>query len=256
VTTSEFALTSASTTDFDRDGFVVLPSFFSADEVDKLRGEVDRYIRDVVPSLPAGDVMYEDKRRPETLKQLPHIAEHDLYFRELLGHGRTVALAEQLLGQPVVGKELEWFNKVPQHSRETPAHQDGYYFMLEPQEALTMWIALDDVDENNGCLRYIRGSHRRGLRPHVRSEILGFSQGIPNIGPDDERDEAAIAAHPGDLLVHHSLTIHRADANRSERRQRRSLGMIYYSTRARQDTVRLQSYQRKLHDEWKEQQKI
>ena len=34
-------------------------------------------------------------------------------------------------------------------------------------EVITAWIALDDVDEENGCLRYINGSHRGGILPHV-----------------------------------------------------------------------------------------
>ena len=169
--------------------------------------------------------------------------------------GKTHQLAELLLGCSAVGKELEWFNKVPRESRETPPHQDGYYFMIEPQEALTMWIALDDCDEENGCLRDVRGSHRRGLRPHVRSAILGFSQGIPDYGPDDRASEVAIPAKSGDVLIHHSMTIHLAHANRSPR-ERRSLGMIYYSARAKQDVERLQAYQRQLTAECQQAQMI
>ncbi len=256
MTTSTIALDPTLKSEFDRDGFVVTRRFFSQDEVEEIRAQIDRYVDKIAPQLPPGDVMYEDKDQPETLKQMPHIAEHDDWFRQLMNDSKTSALAQLLLGENVVGKELEWFNKVPLYSRETPPHQDGYYFMIEPQEALTMWIALDEVDEENGCLRYVRGSHRKGLRPHVRSEILGFSQGIPNFGQEDEQNEVALPANPGDLLVHHSLTIHRAHANSSKVRQRRSLGMIYYSTRAKQDVVRLQAYQRKLHDDWKLQQKI
>jgi phytanoyl-CoA hydroxylase len=239
MSTDTIQLTATQKIDFDRDGFVVLREFFSRYEVDEICQRIDRYICNVAPTLPPGEVMYEDKDNPATLKQLPHIAEHDDHFRDMLQLGKMVALAEMLLGHPVVGKELEWFNKVPNHSRETPPHQDGYYFMIEPQEALTMWIALDDVDEENGCLRYVRGSHLRQLRPHGRSEILGL-----------------ILARPGDVLVHHSLTIHRAAPNSSMTRQRRSLGMIYYSSRAKQDVLRLEGYQRQLIDELKQSRKI
>ena len=82
-----------------------------------------------------------------------------------------------------------------------------------------MWLALDVVDEENGCVRYVRGSHRRGMRPHGRTGVLGFSQGITDYGqPEDLADEIAFPAQPGDLLVHHALTIHRADGNRSATR--------------------------------------
>jgi phytanoyl-CoA hydroxylase len=35
--------------------------------------------------------------------------------------------------------------------------------MLDPCEALTMWLVLEKVDEENGCVRYVRGSHKHGI---------------------------------------------------------------------------------------------
>ena len=119
--------------------------------------------------------------------------------------------------------------------------------MLEPCRALTMWMALDDVDEENGCVRYVRGSHTRGMRPHGRTETLGFSQGITDFGQAlDARDEVACPARPGDLLAHHALTIHRADANASATRTRRALGFIYYGESALENLAAHEAYQAKL----------
>lgn len=50
--------------------------------------------------------------------------------------------------------------KPPRIGKGTPPHQDGYYFMLEPNEAVTMWMALEDVNEENGCVRYVKESHK------------------------------------------------------------------------------------------------
>ena len=47
--------------------------------------------------------------------------------------------------------------------------------MLEPNEALTFWIPMDVVDESNGCIRYVRGSHKRGMRPHGKTATLGLA---------------------------------------------------------------------------------
>jgi len=232
---------------FDHDGFIVIREFFGPHEIARIQCELDRYVCEVIPTLPAGRVMYEDKQRPETLKQLAFIAEHDAHLKGLLLNGKMPALASFLLDGPVLGKELEWFNKVPHYSRETPPHQDGWYFMIEPPEALTVWIALDEVDEENGCMRYLRGSHHKGLRPHIRSEVLGFSQGIPDYDPGIE-DEVAVTAKPGDVLVHHSLTVHLAHSNRSTNRQRRSLGAVYYSVAAKQDVAALKKYQQQLNE--------
>ena len=80
-------------------------------------------------------------------------------------------------------------------------------------------MALDPVDDENGCLRYVPGSHQRGFRPHNRSNVLGFSQGITDYGPDDLAHEMKIHLQPGDAVAHHGMTIHRAEPNRSQSRK-------------------------------------
>ncbi|MEP7272427.1 MAG: phytanoyl-CoA dioxygenase family protein [Acidobacteriota bacterium] len=231
--------------EFDRQGYVVTREFLDADEVQELRQEIERYIVESLPRVPPQDVYFEVNGDPATIKQLVRMSEYDSYFERLLASEPFVKLAELLVGETVIGKNMQWFNKPIGSSRATPPHQDGYYFMLTPNEAITMWLALDEVGEDNGCVRYVKGSHLRGLRMHERTDTPGFSQAIVDYGLDDAQNEVAIEALPGDLLVHHSLTIHRADANRSQRR-RRALGMIYYSSAANEDSQRLQEYQREL----------
>jgi phytanoyl-CoA hydroxylase len=96
-------------------------------------------------------------------------------------------------------------------------------------------------------VRYVRGSHLRDMRPHGRTETLGFSQGITDFGQAaDSRNEVTCPAQPGDLLAHHALTIHRADANASLTRSRRALGFIYYGKSARENLAAHEAYQSKL----------
>jgi len=116
--------------------------------------------------------------------------------------------------------------------------------------ALTMWVALDIVDEINGCVRYVKGSHKNGLRPHRRTKTLGFSQGISDFGSElDQTHEVMCLAQPGDLLAHHAMTIHRAEANRSERQSRRALGFIFYGESALEDEAAHRAYNQKLESE-------
>ena len=240
---------------FDLDGYIVIPGFVPSRELEEVQRELDRYIAERVPEIPRSDVYYEDRSDPSTLKQMARIKQHDPYFASLIGRPKWSGLAKALLADDVVEFELEWFNKPPGSGKPTPPHQDGYYFMLEPNEALTMWLALDPVDKSNGCVRYIPGSHRKGLRPHGRSEMLGFSQAVADYGLEDQEAEAAIIAQPGDLLVHHSLTIHRADGNPTQR-NRRSLGLIYHAARARHDHTRFAAYQKQLSADLEKTQRI
>ena len=233
-------------------GFVVGRQFLSPAEVSELLGHVQRYIREQIPVMPPEQVFYEDRQRPESLKQIQQMWQYDDYFHALVTEGKFRQVAERCLDGPVIAKNLQYFNKSPGVNQPTPAHQDAFYFMLSPPVALTMWLALDEVDEENGCVRYIPGSHLQPLRSHQRTGTLGFSQGIDDYPlPGESECEVPLRASPGDLLVHDSLTIHRADGNRSANRTRRALGMIYYSERANEDTVRQAEYQRRLASDMK-----
>jgi phytanoyl-CoA hydroxylase len=234
--------------EFQENGFAVVRDFLVADEVDEINREVSRYVSEVVPSLPPGLAFYEVKGDPSTLKQLPRISEHDEYFGRLFLHQRMSELAEALLGCSVKPRDMQWFNKPPGVGEPTPAHQDGFYDKIEPIKMVNLWLALDPVDEENGCVRYVVGSNRRGLRPHARTNTLGFSQGLVDYGPEDEGRESPVCASAGDMLVHHGLTIHRADGNPSDR-NRRAIGSVYYAAHIRENAEATANYSRQLTDD-------
>ena len=211
-------------TDFDRDGFAVIRGFYSPQEVTELAGHVERYVADVGPTLPAESVFYEKKERPETLMRLDMMETHDSYFDELLRGERYTGLASSLLDDVAVPQYVEMFAKVPLLGKPTPPHQDGNYFMLAPNEALTFWLPIDPVDEENGCMRFVRGSHRRGMRQHERSNVFGFSLGIADYGTDEDKNgETPVCLQAGDAVIHHSMTIHRTDDNPTDRPRRAAL---------------------------------
>ena len=226
---------------FRRDGVVHLNGYLGAAEIDELSSNFDRYIAEIVPKLPPADAFYEVNGTERALKQMQRITDHDPYFDELRRRPKFVGLAELLLEGPVRSEGVEWFNKPARIGKPTPPHQDGYYFCLEPNEAVTIWIALEDVDEQNGCVRYATGSHRQGIRQHGRSEVLGFSQTVRDFGPADRAREFIGVVQRGDALVHHSCTIHWAEANQSNR-SRRAAGLVYYAQRARRDEAAFARY--------------
>ena len=83
--------------------------------------------------------------------------------------------------------------KPPEFGSAKPYHQDNAYFLCQPaDDVLTAWIALDDVDVDNGCLRYIDGSHRQGILPLRR----------------------------GGVVLHHCQTLHTSHKNQSDRWRR------------------------------------
>ena len=220
---------------YDREGFVIVRQLLSRDDFAELNANLDRYIRDVVPGLPATDAFYEvDQSQPGSLKQL-HRMEQDSFFVAYQRHPVWCALAEALVGEAVATMSPEWFNKPPRSEKGTPPHQDNYYFNLRPCNVVTLWMALDVVDEENACLRYIPRSHLQPTRPHARGGVLGFSQAISDYGEADRVAETPIVLQPGDVTAHHGNLIHVAGANRSATRHRRAFAMVFKGVSCRRD---------------------
>ncbi len=237
---------------FDSDGYLFIPAFFSDEEMRQIKSKLEHVIKNVVPAMSPADRFFEDADDPTTLKQMQNLSFYEPYFDNLLKESKLADLATVVLGEQVVGKNVEYFNKPAGIGKPTPPHQDGYYFMLNPSVAVTMWLALEDVDHENGYLHYIKGSHRNGMRPHGRTSTLGFSQGITDFGKaSDLSNDIPIPARAGDLLLHHSLTIHYAGGNYSASRTRRAMGFIYFGTSAVEDIEAKKAYQKLLADERK-----
>ncbi len=227
---------------FDRDGFVVIRDFLNGEDLREMEEGMARFLRGVAPTMGRGHVMYENPGDPASLKQADcmHL---ERGLNEIRLRGKVRELAEFLIG-PVSPQQAEFFDKPPHKNKPTPPHQDGFYFCIRPNVACTVWVPLDAAGEDNGALSYIRGSHRLGVLPHNASSVLGFSQGLAG-DPDNFGERVLCPAKPGDVLVHHSLTIHMAGGNPSVR-HRRTLGFVYYSAAAELDQEAYDRYQSSL----------
>ena len=142
---------------FNRDGFVHVESCLSQEELLVAQEQIKRYKREILPELNSTEAFYEDDNQPESLKQLQRMDQHDKWFLQFALQTRWLELAEKMLRQRVVLNGVEWFNKPKLSGKPTPPHQDGFYFCLKPDEAVTFWFAIESVDEENGCLRYAQG---------------------------------------------------------------------------------------------------
>lgn len=233
---------------FDRDGYVAFHPLLGADEMARTAANLDRFLTEVVPRMPQDQVYREDPADPASVKQLQKMFEHDDWARDLIEAGPIREVAETVLGEAVRPVNMQYFNKPPGIGKPTPPHQDGYFFHLSPCRAVTGWLALEAVDEENGCIHYVRGSHKaEGFRPHAPSGVLGFSQAMTDFGTSADRaGTVAMPGGPGTFLMHNAMTVHWAGANRSPTRSRRALGFIYYAESAAFDEAAHAAYQEQL----------
>ncbi len=231
---------------YRRDGFVSLPGFLDRDELDALRGDLDRVLAETLPALPAEEAYFEDPGDPATLKQVQRLHGRDAELGDHLRSGPFYQLAKLLLQDRPAPQNLQYFDKPPGANQPTPPHQDGAYFPITPMNAVTIWLALEDVGPEQGCVRYLPGSHLRGMLPHAGSEILGFSRELEEPTAEETSAELAFPCAAGDVIAHHALTVHRAERNRSTVLHRRALGFIYYGATCAVDEAAAGVYQAAL----------
>lgn len=243
--------------EFRLNGYVSIPGFYAGEALDRLIAAKDRYIREVVPTMPETQVYYEDKQDAVTLKQLQNIWEYDAFFEDMMTAGPLPTLARIVLGEAARPVNMQYFNKPPGVGQPTPPHQDGFYFHLTPNHAVTIWIALEDIEPEQGCVKYVQGSHRYGMRWHGRTKTLGFSQGMLDFGTEHDREHTvSFPCKAGHLIAHHSLTIHWADGNTTKDRTRQAFGAVYYADRCRVDEKIAAAYQAQLNAELAQAGKI
>ena len=229
---------------YEQDGDVIVRGLFPPAELRELRAQLDRYIREVVPTLPKDAAFFDDYAKPETLRKMQSLDKHDAWFANFRLTGPQVPLLEYFLRDKFSPQGIEWFDKLPYDTQATPAHQDGFYWCRKPNVACALWIALDPVDRENGCLWYARGSQRGGILPHAGSGVLGFSQGLQNFDPATV-DGVPIELSPGDAVVHSSATIHWTEINRTPR-HRRALATFCFGASTVQDEAAFARYKESL----------
>jgi len=126
---------------YEQDGFVVIRGLFSPAAFQELQANLDRYIRDVVPTLNRDQAFFDDYARPETLRKMQSLNRHDAWFADFMKEGPHVAVQAHLMRDAAAPQGIEWFDKLPHDTNATPAHQDGFYWNRKPDLACGIWIA-------------------------------------------------------------------------------------------------------------------
>jgi hypothetical protein len=139
---------------------------------------------------------------------------------DLLTDPRLVALIRDLLGPNVVAWGSHFFCKMPHDSKRVSWHQDASYWPLTPSKTATIWLAIDDADIGNGCMRFLAGSHEHGhltYRPSEPSEHNVLNQTVENAEQYGSPVDVELGA--GELSIHSDLLLHGSEGNHSARRR-------------------------------------
>jgi non-heme Fe2+,alpha-ketoglutarate-dependent halogenase len=194
---------------FDRDGYLLGIPILTPQEVAYFNARYERLKESVKSRSSKGRITNQHFLDPE--------------FYSLATRASVLDLVELALGPDIILISTGFFDKPPGSASEFVAwHQDTTYWGLEPPFAVTVWIALDDSDAENGCMRVIPGTHRGGLLPHSVSKqpgnVLAHDQEIP-AEYLDEQAAVDFVLKAGQASLHHGELVHGSNPNRSTRRR-------------------------------------
>jgi hypothetical protein len=192
---------------YNRDGHVKDLRVFSRTEADELRGYFDRLLE---RAIAAGGDSYSISSA--------HLTYGRVY--DLLSEPRIVAYVKDILGEDVIGWGSHFFCKMPHDGKSVAWHQDASYWPLTPSKAATVWLAIDDADIENACMKFVAGSQHVGhltFRPSADDEGNVLNQTI------EDAEQYGVVVYDelaaGQVSLHSDLLLHGSEANESDRRR-------------------------------------
>ena len=216
----------------DTDGFVILEDLFSASEIGPISDEVDRILQGQVDYLPANEVVYEPGSNPPQVRNAFRLHFYNQLFLDFAKSPKMINPLEEILGKHLRLYGSQVFAKPARVGTVVPAHQDMPYWPFDPPELVSAWVALDNSTIENGCVRFVVGSHKLGQLPHETTMVTGNSLGVVPTAKMNALPEYPVQVKRGSVVLHHSLAVHRSEPNQSSQ-PRRGLIYVYMSENVR-----------------------
>ena len=199
---------------YDADGYTVYRNVLPRDLVLEAAAHVEWLLE------------HNPGRRAEDLSN--DLMADDPFWLRLISDDRLLDVAAQYVGPDIALFASHYIAKPPFDGKKVLWHQDGSYWPLEPMEVVTLWLAADDTDPENGCLRILPGTQNERLLTFDELEQSTDADDVLGSGirPDGVDEAVDVAMSAGDVEVHHPNVIHGSNANTSPR-WRRGLTIRY-----------------------------
>lgn len=205
---------------FLKNGFTKIDQLLDSKEVEELRAIYNILLNDKEKTAHLRSDLAGQNSNSKTTERITQIMRPSLVEPKLLEHiayKKALLHAKELLGNDM---ELDFdmlINKAPYTNTQTPCHQDAAYWInLPDKRAVSCWIALDNVYENNGCMWFLSVQNQQVLQHH----------NLPNGGAlyceTDTTNAEPIPLHMGGCTFHDGFTLHYSKGN-STNSQRRAL---------------------------------
>lgn len=204
---------------YDENGYLMVEDAVAPDEL----AEMQRITQDLIDAsrdVTESDEVYDldtghSAEAPRLTRiKLPH-KQHPFFDRILKQSGVTQVLND-LLGPDVILQTAKLNTKAPGGGAAVEWHQDWAFYPHTNDAMLAVGLMLDDVDEANGPLQVIPGSHKGPVLSHHAGGV--FCGAVDPDDPEFHGDKAVtLTGRAGSMTVHHARTLHGSAPNVSDR---------------------------------------
>jgi len=199
-------LSSEQINQYNNDGYIAPIDVLSKDEATEVKKEIE----------------YIEKKWPDELEGLGRNYAHLIspVLDKVSHNSKILDAVESIIGKDILVCGTTLFIKNPDQKGFVSFHQDAKYIGLEPHNWVTGWVAITDSNEENGCMRMLKGSHKEDLKFHNQkfdeNNLLTRGQTVENV-PINETTPVILKA--GQLSLHHPQIVHGSGLNKSNDRR-------------------------------------
>lgn len=209
---------------WEKDGYLKLSNFFDDEFVKGINAKVSEAL-----DAKRIDFNYTGKKILFAYEEVPEL-------KKIINHPEIIEKLTSLVGHEVVPFQSINFH----YGSEQAAHSDSVHMSSYPKGGLVaIWVALDDIDEDNGPLFYYPGSHKL---PYATNKLIGNNVGAllspnPNKNYEDYLQQVikanslaaeVLSAKKGDVFIWHANLLHGGMPHLNKHKTRRSVVVHYF----------------------------
>jgi len=194
--------------EYNEKGYFAPIDALTKDETDEVKEEIE----------------FIEKKWPNELEGLGRNYVHLIspIFDKVVHNSKILDAVESIIGKNILVAGTTLFIKDPDKKGFVSFHQDAKYIGFEPYNWVTVWLAITNSNEENGCMRMWTGTHKYDLKIHEekfnndQGNLLTRGQTIENV-PIEKTEPVILKA--GQMSLHHPRIAHGSGINKSNKRR-------------------------------------
>tara|TARA_B100000586_G_scaffold198124_1_gene146511 strand:- start:25 stop:921 length:897 start_codon:yes stop_codon:yes gene_type:complete len=223
---------------FWSDGYLVVEGAVDNDTLAHLRAQMDAWAEEsrkhtepygepTVDGRPRFDLEENHSAERPALRRINNPAEISDHFYKVMTDAPMVDMVATLIGPDVKYHHCKINSKLPGSKMVVHYHQDFPYTPHTNDDVITALLLLDDVDEGNGCLMVVPGTHKGTIDSLYESgEFTGKVN--PVLEEEYLKRQVPIEGKAGSVCLMHTRLLHGSETNLS-RDRRRAIYLCVYS---------------------------